>query len=190
MMARASRELAIPHSAQHPPQRLLGDSDAKFLENPLAEIDDPPAHDLVNRRDWAALDDHGERGAIPVVQPRRLPSRLAVNQPVRALGVELDQPSRTTCKPDAPDLRRLSARRAVVNHRTSQKPARLRPALPHKASSPSARQNHPEAEQASESLSLATLNQTRNDPGIAAESRLQGRGLVIAVAEARLAKSP
>ena len=102
MMARASREPAIPHFAQHPPQRLLGDSDAEFLENPLAEIDDPPAHDPVNRRDWAALDDRSERGAMRVVQPRRLPRRLAVNQPVRALGSELDQQSRTTCSPTPP----------------------------------------------------------------------------------------
>ena len=46
VMARASRELAIIHLAQHAAQRLLGDDDAEFLENPLAEIrDDPPTHD-------------------------------------------------------------------------------------------------------------------------------------------------
>ncbi len=54
VMARASRELAITHLAQHPAQCLLGDDGAEFLENPLAEIDDPPAHDPVTRRDWAA----------------------------------------------------------------------------------------------------------------------------------------
>jgi xanthine/CO dehydrogenase XdhC/CoxF family maturation factor len=48
MMARASRELAISHLAQHAAQRLLGDSDTELLENPLAEIDDPPAHDPMN----------------------------------------------------------------------------------------------------------------------------------------------
>ena len=126
-MARASRELAITRLAQHAAQRLLGDDDAEFFENPLAEIDDPPAHDPVNRRDWAALDDRGERGAMRVVQPRRLPRRLAVNQAVRALRVELDHPVANDLQPDAPDLRRLSARGAIVNRRNSQQPARLRP---------------------------------------------------------------
>src|SRR5271170_2963237 len=95
----------------------------------LAEIDDPPAHDPVNRRDWAALDDRGERGAMRVVQPRRLPWRLAVDQAVRALRVELDHPVANDLQPDAADLRRLSARGAVVNRRKSQQSARLRPVL-------------------------------------------------------------
>src|SRR5271155_1991410 len=128
-MARASRELAITRLAQHAAQRLLGDDDTEFLENPLAEIDDPPAHDPVNRRDWAALDDRGERGAMRPVQPRRLPWRLAVDQAVRALRVELDHPVANDLQPDAPDLRRLSARGAVVNRRKSQQSARLRPVL-------------------------------------------------------------
>ena len=55
-MAGTSRELAISHGAQFPAQCLLGDDDAEFLENPLAEIDDPPAHDAMNRRDRAALE--------------------------------------------------------------------------------------------------------------------------------------
>jgi hypothetical protein len=82
-MERASRELAIPHLAQRAAQRLLGDDNAEFLENPLAEIDDPRAHDPVNRRDRAALDDRGIRGAMCLVQPRRLSRRPAINQPVR-----------------------------------------------------------------------------------------------------------
>ena len=44
-----------------------------------------------------------------VVQPRRLPRRLAINQAVRALRVELDHPVANDLQPDAPDLRRLSA---------------------------------------------------------------------------------
>ena len=108
-MAGTGRELAITHLAQHAAQRLLGDGDAEFLENPLAEIDDPPAHDPVNRRNWAALDDRGERGAMRVVQPRRLPRRLAIDQAVRALRVELDHPVANDLQPDAPDLRRLGA---------------------------------------------------------------------------------
>ena len=93
-MARTRRELTIPHSAQFAAQGLLGHHAAELLENPLAEIDDSPAHDAVNRRDRAALDDSGERGAMCVVQPGRLSGRLAIKQPVRPMRVELDTQSR------------------------------------------------------------------------------------------------
>ena len=128
-MARASRELAITRLAQHAAQRLLGDDDAEFLENPLAEIDDPPAHDPVNRRDWAALDDRGERGAMRAVQPRRLPWRLAVDQAVRALRVDLTTQSRTTCSPTPPIFAASVRVAPVVNRRKSQQSARVRPVL-------------------------------------------------------------
>src|ERR1700692_1312909 len=98
-MAGTSRELAITHLAQHAAQRLLGDDDAEFLENPLAEIDDPPAHDPVNRRNWA---ERGERGAMRVVQPRRLPSALRSIRPSGPCALNLTTQSRTTCSPTPP----------------------------------------------------------------------------------------
>ena len=73
VLAGASRKLAIAHLAQHAAECLLGDDDAEFLENPLPEIDDPPAHDPMNRRDRPALDDRRERRAIRLVEPRLLP---------------------------------------------------------------------------------------------------------------------
>ena len=95
-MAGASRKLAIAHLAEHAAECLLGDDDAEFLENPLAQIDDPPTHDPVNRRDRPALDDRRERRAMRLVEPRLLPRRLAVDQAVRPLRVELTTQSRTT----------------------------------------------------------------------------------------------
>ena len=62
-MPRTSRKLAITHGAQFPAQGLPGDDDAEFLEDPLAEIDDPPPHDPMNSRDRAALDDRGKGGS-------------------------------------------------------------------------------------------------------------------------------
>ena len=76
-------------------QRLLGDDDAEFFENPLAEIDDPPAHDPMNRRNRAALDDRGERRPMRVVKPGWLSRRLAVDQALRPLGVNFSTQSRT-----------------------------------------------------------------------------------------------
>jgi len=129
MMARASRELAISHLAQHAAQRLLGDSDTELLENPLAEIDDPPAHDPMNRRNWPALHNRRQRRAMFVVQPRPLPRGLAIDQPVRAMRVELEHPIADDLQSDAANLRRLGARRPVVNRRQSQQPSRLRTIL-------------------------------------------------------------
>ena len=72
MMARAGGELAIAHGAQFPAQGLLGDGDAEFLPDPLAQIDQPPAHHAMNRRDRAALDHLRKRCAMGVVELRRV----------------------------------------------------------------------------------------------------------------------
>ena len=67
MVARARRKLAIAHRAQLAAQRLPGDDDAELLEDPLAEIDDPPAHDAVDGRDRSALQSRGDGGAMRVI---------------------------------------------------------------------------------------------------------------------------
>src|SRR6204780_2521639 len=43
VMTGTSRELTISHGAQFQAQCLLGDDAPEFLEDPLAEVDDPPA---------------------------------------------------------------------------------------------------------------------------------------------------
>src|SRR5271157_6592455 len=129
MMARASRELAISHGAQFPAQRLLGDDDAEFLVYPLTEIDDPPAHDPVNRRDWTALDDRRQRRTVLIVQPPRLSRSLAVEQTLGAMAVELQHPIPNDLKRHAADLRCFRPRRSFVYRRERQKPTRLRPVL-------------------------------------------------------------
>jgi DDE superfamily endonuclease len=46
----AGREAAISHCPQLAAERLGGDRDAELLEDPLAKIDQPPAHNAVDRR--------------------------------------------------------------------------------------------------------------------------------------------
>jgi len=168
MMAGTSRELTITHGAQFAAQRLLGDDDAKLLENPLAKIDDPPAHDPMNRRNRAAFDDRGERRPMRVVKPGWLSRRLAVDQALRSMGVELHHPIANDLKRHPADLRRLGAPRAFVNRRQSQKPPRLRPVL----RSPRRRPHHlrikisPERNGHGEPPLFATLNQNPADSGI------------------------
>src|SRR5271170_4211971 len=127
MMARASRELAITHGAQFPAQRLLGDDDAEFLVYPLTEIDDPPAHDAVNRRDWTALDDRRQRRTVLIVQPPRLSRSLAIEQTLGAMGVEFDHPIANDLKRHAANLRRLRPAGPLINRSQRQKPPRLGP---------------------------------------------------------------
>ena len=88
MVARPGRELAIAHGAQLPAERLLGDGDAELLEDPLRQIDQPPAHHAVNRRDRATLDHPGDRLALAIIELGGLAWRLAVQQTVRAPRVE------------------------------------------------------------------------------------------------------
>ena len=129
VMAGASRKLAIAHLAQHAAECLLGDDDAEFLENPLPEIDDPPAHDPMNRRDRPALDERRERRAMRLIEPPLPPRRLALDQAVRPLRVEPHHPVANDLKRHPANLRRLGTARAVVNRRKGQKPSGLRPIL-------------------------------------------------------------
>ena len=129
MMARPRRELAVAHFAQLAAHRLLGDADAKLLEHPLAKIDDPPTHDAMDRRRRTFLDHARERGAMLVLEPRRLAGSLAVDEAVGAVGVETQHPIADDLEPDPADLRRLASRRAVVDRRQSEQSARLRPVL-------------------------------------------------------------
>ena len=80
MMAGSCRELAVAHRAKLPAQRLLGDRDAELLVYPLRKIDQPPAHDTVDRRDRAALDHPYNRLALQIIEPRGLAWRFAVKQ--------------------------------------------------------------------------------------------------------------
>src|ERR1700739_1218162 len=92
MMARPSGEPAITQAVQLTAQRLSGDADPKLLPQPLAEIDQTPAHAAMNGRDRAALDSCRQRRAMVVVQPEFRPGRLAIDQTVRTLLVEPQHP--------------------------------------------------------------------------------------------------
>jgi hypothetical protein len=134
---------------------------------PLAEIDDPPAHDAVYRRDWAALDDRGQGGAMLVVQSRRLSGSLAVDEAIRAMSVELENPVARDLQRHAADLRRFGARRTFVDRRERQQPTRLRTILrtSRRASNPCGVKIGPKLDRHREPPSFATLNQPKTDLG-------------------------
>src|SRR5690348_9226799 len=49
MVARPSAELAIAQRVQLAPERLPGNADPELLQQPLTQIDQPPAHHAVDR---------------------------------------------------------------------------------------------------------------------------------------------
>src|SRR5829696_6311642 len=91
-MTRTRGELAI---AQRPPltaQGLLRDRDPELLPEPLDQIDETPTHYSVHRRDRAIIDARHQRRSMRVGEPRGLAGRLAVDQPLRPVRVELHDP--------------------------------------------------------------------------------------------------
>jgi hypothetical protein len=125
VMTWTRRQFAIPHRTQLATQRLLGHADLELVPQPLAEIDDPPPHDAVDRRNWPALDQLCKRCAMRVTEPRRLSRRFTVDQPFRAVGVELQHPVANDLQCHAADLGRLRARRSVVDRSQREQAAYL-----------------------------------------------------------------
>jgi hypothetical protein len=129
MMARPRRKLAMAHGAQFAAHGRFGYGKAELLEQPLAKVDDPPAHDAMDRRRWTVLDDARERGAMLVLQKRRLPRRFTIDKAIRAVGVKTKNPVANDLERHAADLRRFAACRHVVNRRKGEEPSGLWPVL-------------------------------------------------------------
>ena len=129
IVARSGREFAVAHGPEFPAERLLGDRDAEFLEYPLRQVDQPPAHHAVDRRDRTTFDYPGERLALAGVELGWLPRRLAVQETVGPSRVEAQHPVPDDLKADPADLRCLHARRAIIDCRKRQKPPSLRAIL-------------------------------------------------------------
>jgi hypothetical protein len=70
----------------------------------LRQIDQPPAHHAMDRRDRAALDHAGDGPPLKVIELARLTRRLAVQESVRPASVEAQHPVPDDLKPDAPIL--------------------------------------------------------------------------------------
>jgi hypothetical protein len=182
MMTRAGGQLAVAHGTQFPAHRLLGDAELEFLPDPLAQIDQPPAHDASNRRGRAAFDHCLQRGAMGLVQLRRLAGRLAVDQPVRTMGVELHHPIPDDLQGHPADRRRLGSLRPVIDRGQGQKTARLRGILRTPGNGAQARRIKitPQPDRHGEPPWFATLNQIRAVMGIPSESRSQRLGISLA----------
>ncbi len=124
MMTRAHRELAITQRAQFAAQNLFGDQQAIFVEHPLHEINQPPAHDFTNRGGRTGFD-HGDEGApLFVVEQGRTSGRFAIDKTIRPLGVKPEHPIAKRLQTDPAKPSRVSSRAAFINHDQSEKTPR------------------------------------------------------------------
>jgi hypothetical protein len=114
-----------------------------------------------------------------IVQPRRLSGRLSVDQAVRPVSVELENPIANDLKRYAADLGRLAARGAFVYRRQRQQTPRLRTVLRtlRCGSHHYSLKIHPKRYRHGEPPSFATLNQFKDDLG-SPESYPPGLGII------------
>src|SRR3546814_8332666 len=125
MMTGPRRQLAIAEPAQLTAQGLRADRDRELVPDPLRQIEQPPAHHAMRRRDRSVLDDLRQCPAVLLVKQWRRARRLAVDQTVGTLGVETDYPVAHDLKRHAADPRRLAARPAIIDRRKDRKSTRL-----------------------------------------------------------------
>src|ERR1700687_3553513 len=91
----------------------------------IGKIDQSPAYYTVDRRDRAALDHLHNRLALHIIELRGLTWRFAVEQACSPPRIEPHHPVPNDLKSDTTDLRRLGARRTVIDRCNSPKPPRL-----------------------------------------------------------------
>jgi hypothetical protein len=80
-------------------------------------------------RDRAALDHPRDCLALNIIELRGLPGRFAVHKTIGATRIEPQHPIPDDLKPNVADLRRLDARRTVIDRSKCQEAPGLRPVL-------------------------------------------------------------
>src|SRR4051794_30597393 len=162
VMARTGRELAIVHGPQLTRQRLLGDGDPELLPEPCDQIDQTPAHHAVDGRNGPLLDDGLQGRAMRVGEFRGLAGRLAVDQALGPMGVELHHPVAHDLHRDPAEPGCRGAGCPLIDRGQGQKAPRLRAVLG-RAGDRAQRLGIkvcPERNRHGEPPSFATLNQT------------------------------
>jgi hypothetical protein len=125
MMSRPRGQLHVAQLLQLAADVGLVERDGKFVMEPLGQIDQPPAHHPVDRRDRAAFHNIDQCLPLHIVQPRTGAGRLAIQKSIGTTGIEPDNPVPHDLKPDAADPGRRAPAAAVVNLGQSQQSTRL-----------------------------------------------------------------
>ncbi|KPF50018.1 hypothetical protein IP65_20030 [Novosphingobium sp. AAP1] len=91
----------------------------------LDQIDQAPAHDAMDGRDWAALDYVDQYLALRIVERRTRSGGLAVQEAFRAAGVEPHHPVPNNLRSDTAEPTGRTSAPASVNFGQGQKTTRL-----------------------------------------------------------------
>src|SRR5689334_4848029 len=84
-----------------------------------------PADHPMDSRNWTILDHAGEKGSVLLIEFRRCPGGRNVDETVRSLLVEPDDPIAQRLAIHPPDFRCVFARRAIKDRSDGQQPACL-----------------------------------------------------------------
>ncbi len=113
------------HRAQLAPQRLLGHRHLKLVRQPLDQVNDPPAHHAVDRRQGAVLDRRRQGRPMRVGQDRLRTGSLVVDQAGRPVCVELDHPVADDLQRNTADLGCLGAACPIIDRGQREEPPGL-----------------------------------------------------------------
>ena len=105
-------------------QNLFGDQQSIFVEHPPHEINQPPAHDVVDRGDRPCLNHGDERAPLFVVEQGRTSGRFAIDEAVRPLGVEAKHPIAERLQANPSEPSRVRPHAAFINRDQREKAPR------------------------------------------------------------------
>lgn len=115
VMARTGGQLDKAHVLQGSTHRVLANAHAKLFMEPGNHFLDPPADDPMHGRDRSVLDDPRQSCAVVCRQLGHRTRGFAVNQHLRAFGVESQHPVQNNLKRDPADPGRLKALAAILD---------------------------------------------------------------------------
>lgn len=120
MVARARRQFDIAQLLQLPTNGRFCQRDAKLIMEPPRQVDQPPAHNSMDRRDRAAFNDVRKSLTLGIIQQAGLARGFAVKEAVGATGIEPHDPVAHDLQAHPADARGIAAAPAVVNFRQRQ----------------------------------------------------------------------
>lgn len=103
MVAKPRGELHVAQLLQPATDRPFVERGRNFIMDPVAQIDQPPAHDPVDRRNLTALDNIDQCLALYIVEPRTRGRRLAIQQAVGTSGFKPEHPVPHDLMPNSAD---------------------------------------------------------------------------------------
>jgi hypothetical protein len=125
LVARTGRDLNEAHPPQYPADTSFIHGDGEFPPDPVPQIDQPPAHDVMDRWDRPALNNRRQGLALRCVELGGIARRRAVNQPRRTIRIETQDPITDHLKLGRSNPGRIPAPSTIINNRQRQQATAL-----------------------------------------------------------------